>query len=213
VAERLPRHTMVTVAPQAWQALMTSHPDLAVEPLISGWADAAQPLVVRRPAANDPPGAVPLGLPLPPAFGKRRIAICLPPSAIVEAALPPLLQDVARVVPDDWRPTVTALITLDPGVRVFGSLAWEHLTGLAYLTTASDLDLLWDLPEPDQVDHLLAGIAAIARCAPMRIDGEIRAHGGDVNWAELTANGEVLVKDTTGVSLIARNAFLALARP
>jgi phosphoribosyl-dephospho-CoA transferase len=204
---------MVSVGVEDWRALMTVRPDLAGEPLVAGWADAGHPLVARRPALGDEPGSIALGLPLPPAHGKRRIAISLPPGAIAQIAPPPLLQETACVVPDDWRPAIAALIKLDPGIRVFGSLAWEHLTGLAYLTQASDLDLLWDLPEPDQVEPLLASIAEIAQGAPMRIDGEIRAHGGDANWTELMSGGEVLVKDSTGVGLMARNTFLARGRP
>ncbi len=98
-------------------------------------------------------------------------------------------------------------------MRTFGSLAWERLTGLAYLGEDSDLDLLWDLPEPNRVDCLLAAIAGVERQAPMRLDGEILGRCGAVNWRELKAGGEILVKALAGVRLMARGEYLAWGRP
>ncbi len=193
--------------------MLASRPDLATEPLVAGWAEAGRPLVVRRPGCGDEAGAIPLGLPLPRALCKRRLALSLPPRAIVAIAPPPLLRSAASAAPANWGSAIDALLALDPGVRTFGSLAWERLTGLAYLGEDSDLDLLWDLPEPDRVDSLLASIAGIERQAPMRLDGEILGRIGAVNWRELTAGGEMLVKALTGVRLMARSEYLAWGQP
>ena len=209
MSEPLPRHAMVTAAPKAWRAMLASRPDLALDPLVAGWADARRPLVARRAAEGDPPHLTPLGLPLPPAQGKRRIALSLPAQAILGAAAPPTLKDAAASAPGSWRPAIDALVRLDPQTRVFGSLAWSHLTGFAYLGEDSDLDLLWDLSARADLDRLLAGVAVVDRYAPMRIDGEILGPAGGVNWRELLAGGEVLVKGRAGVRVMSRPDYLA----
>jgi phosphoribosyl-dephospho-CoA transferase len=67
------------------------------------------------------------------------------------------------------------------------------------------------MPASDDLVSLLAGVAAIAASAPMRIDGEIVGAAGGVNWAELEAegSGDILVKASDGMRMMARAAFLA----
>jgi phosphoribosyl-dephospho-CoA transferase len=51
---------------------------------------------------------------------------------------------------------------------VFGSLAWQTLTGERYLSDGSDLDVVFPLPAAALRDALLDGLAALdarARCA------------------------------------------------
>jgi phosphoribosyl-dephospho-CoA transferase len=91
----------------------------------------------------------------------------------------------------------------------FGSLLWQHLTGLAYLTLHSDLDVLWPIPANFDVHSLICGIAQVQRDAPLRIDGEIIfPDGSAVNWRELwdahqTADGAtVLAKTMESVQLL-----------
>ena len=93
--------------------------------------------------------------------------------------------------------------------RVFGSLAWQKLTGLDYLTACSDLDLLLPLPRSD-LTRLTAELAAIEAAAPMRLDGElVRADGAAVNWREIHAGvPDVLVKSASGSPCSAQNSFL-----
>jgi len=202
---------MVTTSPSSWAALMALRSDLAEEPLVAGWVRAGYPLVVRRPACGDPAGTIPLGLPLPPAYGKRRIAVTLAREDIVHAGPPPLLVEAAAAAPAGWRDCIDRLLHLDPQTRTFGSLAWQHLTALPYLSEGSDLDLLWQLPSEADVEALLAEIAAIARAAPMRIDGEVVAAAGGVQWRELRGDdaGEVLVKGPRDVRTMTRAEFLA----
>ena len=207
----LRRHAMVFPASAAWAVLMAKRPDLAAEPIVAGWADAGYPLVARRPTESDGHAIIPLGLPLPPAHGKRRIAVGLARDALLSARRPPLLAHAAKVAPTHWRDCIDDLVRLDPRTRTFGSLAWQYRTKLDYVTETSDLDLLWDMPASDDLVSLLAGVAAIAATAPMRIDGEIIGAAGGVNWAELEAegSGDVLVKASDSVRMMARAAFLA----
>jgi len=198
---------MVKASVSAWTAVMNRTPELASEPIVAGWIHAGRPLIVRRPACSDVVGMIPLGLPLPPSHGKRRIAVSLAAADIVASAPPPLLADAAAAAPAHWRETIDQLLQLLPETRTFGSLAWQHLTGLPYLTERSDLDLLWPLSSAT----LPSDIAGIAKQAPMRLDGEITGPAGGVQWRELTGadEDEVIVKSTTGVTNTTRAAFLS----
>lgn len=203
--EIFPRHTMVKSSSCAWAALMMQRPDLADEPLVAGWADAGFPLVVRR-ARYETPLTISLGLPLPPAHGKRRIALTLDRNDILAAKPPPLLSDAAVSAPISWHACIDRLVRLDPHVRTFGSLAWQYLTGLPYLSAGSDLDLLWQSPADGDIDALLEGISAVEPISPMRIDGEIDSAAGAVQWRELRNAGadSVLVKTPHGVMAVPR---------
>lgn len=211
MAETIERHTMVKVSAAGWSAVMTRYPELASEPIVAGWARAGHPLIVRRLAYSDAVGLVPLGLPLPPSHGKRRIALSLPAADIVASALPPLLSDAAAAAPSAWGETIELLLKLLPGTRTYGSLAWQHLTGLPYLSDSSDLDLLWPLSSAEQARTLPSDIARVAKQAPMRLDGEIAGPAGAVQWRELTGTDEdeIIVKSSAGVSSATRAAFLA----
>ncbi len=181
------RHGLLDVAPVAWAALLAARPDLDGVPHLAGWAEAGWPVILRRRNAGEPAGALPAGLPLPPADGKRRIGLLLPPDgARPRPAV--TLPEARAAAPASWQPAIDALLALGAAhglvPRVFGALLWQHLTGLTYLTASSDLDLLW--PTAGPVDRsLLGGLAAIASAAPMRLDGEvILPDGAGVAWRE-----------------------------
>lgn len=198
---------MAVPSATGWAALLQAQPALASEPLLGLWAARGFPLIGRRRLLEDPPGAVPLGLPLPPHHGKRRIAVALLPQDLHQAAPPPLLAEARRAAPSAWQAAITQLLLLDPLTRCFGSLAWQHLTGLAYLSAGSDLDLLWERPRDPAA--LLTGLAAIGETAPMRIDGEVLGRDGGVQWRELASADPLIVKGAAGLLLLPRAAFLA----
>lgn len=203
------RHDLVTPSAAGWALLTAALPDFAHDPLLRLWPLHRWPLVVRRRGegeADAAAGKIPLGLPLPPAAGKRRIALGLRRAEVAAIGPPPPLAAARDAAPPAWQPAIAALLALTPGVRCFGSLAWQHVTGLAYLAPTSDLDLLWDLPPAPLA--MLDGIARIAEAAPMRIDGEVLGPWGGVQWRELRSADPVAVKgDKGGVALIARATF------
>ena len=209
----LPRHQLVRIRPAAWTALLASRPDLAGEPLLSGWAGRGWPLIVRRALPDEPGAGLPLGLPLPPSAGKRRVAVRVPHADIVSVAPLPSLAESAQSAPPAWQGCLRELIAVAErhGVepRVFGSLAWQQLTGLTYLGPASDLDLVWPLPRRERIGALLAELAQVEAGAPMRLDGElVRADGAGVNWRELHAGiAELALKTATEVVLCSIDAF------
>jgi phosphoribosyl-dephospho-CoA transferase len=212
------RHELLHVAPDVWASALAQRPALADLPLLEHWAEREWPVIVRRRAEGEDPDLVPVGVPLPPAAGKCRVALVLPPGGILQRSYPPLLLRAAAKVADaGWQATIAALLALGARTGVepsaFGSLLWEHLTGLAYLSPQSDLDVLWQVPADFDVLALVFGIAQVQRDAPIRIDGEvIFPDGSAVNWRELwNANrsghwaedrATVLAKTMEGVRLL-----------
>ncbi|GLS46124.1 phosphoribosyl-dephospho-CoA transferase [Methylobacterium brachythecii] len=195
------RHDLVRVDPAAWAAMLRQRPDLDGVPHIAGWATAGRPLILRRYFAGEARDLVPLGLPLPPADGKRRLSFAFLPDKLT--LHPPVAPADARAAaPEAWQLTLDALITLGAShgltPRPFGSLLWQAATGLTYLAATSDLDLLWPLPTQTIPAGFLVALARIADAAPMRLDGELLlSDGAGLHWRELLDapdTGEVLAK-------------------
>ena len=209
LAEPVLRHDLVFLAPERWRSLMVARHDLGSDPTLETWVDRGWPLIARRADAADLEGLY-LGLPLPPSLGKRRIAVTMQLEDVLEARPPPLLDEARAVAPASWTETLALIAMLSAShagpARVFGSLAWQWITQLPYLTVGSDLDLLMPCAAADQV----AALSAIAATAPMRIDAElVRPDGAAVNWRELQApSAVVLVKSMAGVATVTRELFL-----
>jgi phosphoribosyl-dephospho-CoA transferase len=208
------RHDLVFVSGPGWRAMLGSRSDLAADPLVTRWSDQGWPTIRRRALPADPPG-IALGLPLPPLNGKKRLSFVLQSADIISVRRPPSLASARRAAPSTWRATLDRLDELAHrhcvGVRIFGSLAWQALTGLAYVTERSDLDLLLSINNDTDLNHLTADVAAVEATAPMRLDGELmRADGAAVNWREIHGGaGEVLVKSIEGVALVDRSRFIS----
>jgi len=194
--------------------MLAARDDLAADPLVARWSAEGWPAIRRRAMPGEPSGLA-LGLPLPPSAGKRRLSFLLTTDDVVSIARPPLLDSAYGSAPCAWRPILYRLgeLALRHSVeaRVFGSLAWRTLTGLEYLTSRSDLDLLLDVDRDTDLDRLAADVAAIEAAAPMRLDGELmRDDGAAVNWREFHAGAhEVLVKHIDGVGLFGREQFIS----
>jgi phosphoribosyl-dephospho-CoA transferase len=212
--KHLGRHDLVFVKRGSWRALLEMREDLAVDPLVARWSEEGWPTIRRRAMPHELAG-VPLGIPLPPSAGKRRLSILLQSHHIGAIARPPLLSSASKSAPRAWWPTLGRLDKLAfryaVDARVFGSLAWQTVTGLAYLSHRSDVDVLLDVRCDTDLDGLAAGLAEIEAAAPMRLDGELmREDRAAVNWRELhTGAGEVLVKSVDGVALLRRDLFVA----
>ena len=208
------RHDLIFVSPAGWRSLLATRRDLAVEPLVSLWVDRGWPMVGRRPLSGETDG-VPLGLPLPPSAGKKRLSLLMQAEGIVSASPPPALKSARGAAPPAWRPTLDALGEFasrhSVEARLFGSLAWRALTGLNYVTDRSDLDLLLHVHRDTDIHRLTTELAGLAAAAPMRLDGElVRDDGAAVNWREFHAGArDVLVKTIGGVGLLDKSLFLS----
>jgi len=206
------RHDLIYVDPPSWRRRIEASAEFGTDPLIVFWADRGWPLVRRRLTPGEAPG-IGLGLPLPPSAGKRRLSFVLPKGEIVASEPPLLLAAARRSAPAEWLPALNDLEELgrqhSVTVRVFGALAWQALTGLAYLSSRSDLDLLFYIGGSTDTAALTADLSDIESRAPVRIDGElIRQDGKGVNWRELHAGGaEVLIKTLDGAILVRPDIF------
>ena len=206
----LRRHDLLRVEPPAWDAMLRCHPGLADLPLVAGWARRDWPVIVRRRMISDCADGLPAALPLPPDYGKRRIAFSFASGAAVVTLPPILLRDAAQTAPSAWQSVVAALLDLGEAVattpRVFGALLWQHATGLSYLTARSDLDLLWSISDERTAASLVKGLFRLDAEGPVRLDGELELpDGAAVNWRELAQNGnQLLVKTMNGVEVRTR---------
>ena len=72
------RHDVVVRQPERLALTARDAHDLASDPLVASWVDMGWPLIGRRAMPGEPRG-VPLGLPLPPFAGKRRIPLLMRP--------------------------------------------------------------------------------------------------------------------------------------
>jgi phosphoribosyl-dephospho-CoA transferase len=197
----LRRHDLLQVQPSAWDEMLHRHPALADIPLVASWARLDRPVIVRRRMAGDSADGVPAALPLPPSYGKRRLAFGFASNAAVAALPPLLLRNAAPTAPSAWRPIIAALLDLGEAVgiapRVFGALLWQHVTGLPYLTARSDLDLLWSISDDQTAALLVEGLLRLDVEGPVRLDGELELlDGAAVNWRELAQDGNQLLVKT-----------------
>ena len=211
------RHDLLRVRPATWPKTLRMSAHLAAVPHVARWAERGWPLVVRRRAEKDAVGMIPAAFPLPPECGKLRIAVQVAPPAVLERLLPVLLRAAREKAPLAWQESIDALLTVANHVGVeplvYGSLLWQHLTNLPYLSTTSDLDLLWPVDNQNRAFELAQRLAALEAVSPMRLDGEILLpNGGGVQWREFFDRpSEVLVKDLFGVQL--RSTFSLFVAP
>lgn len=101
---------------------------------------------------------------------------------------------------------------------VFGSVAWEKISGKTYRTDKSDLDLLCDVTSLQDVRYVTDAFAAADLDLPFNVDGELRFPKDEcVNWREVVNalahhdELEVLVKGEAGVTMSGLDALLEAA--
>jgi phosphoribosyl-dephospho-CoA transferase len=213
--ERPPgRHDLVFVSPEGWRAMLDARDDLAADSLLARWPKMRWPTIRRRALPSEATGLA-LGLPLPPSAGKKRVSFVVDIDHVISVARPPSLRQARAYAPRNWWPTLDRLDGLalrhSVDARVFGSLAWQALTGLDYVTGRSDLDVLFEFRRETDIDRFVADVAAIETDAPMRLDGELMgADGAAVNWREFHGGAsELLVKSLERVVLLGRPQFMS----
>ena len=195
------RHDLLRLRPAAWPGVVEKHDTLEVVPLLRDWIAHGRPVMRRRRLPDEAQDCIAAAIALPAGAGPRRVGFTVPADAVLSAARPPSLSEVAHAAPAAWADTVRDLLAAGHRYgappRVFGSLMWQAITGLDYLAPASDLDLLWMPGDTRGLTALLDAIAAVAgRLAPP-LDGEIEFRTGEaVHWSELRA---AIVHGTDGV--------------
>lgn len=218
IGEPSERHVFVYCAPEqaSEETIDTAHPqDMAV---IIDWIRVGRPLIARMRRSQDPVDRVALGLPLPPALGKKRIMLTAERSLLRSLEHPPRLQNALAALPAQWRPRIERLCmnltAHDADVRVIGSLAWQHLTGVAYLHPQSDIDVVLHMTGAAEFKTWLDLLMESDLSPGPRIDGEIVMPGGDaVSWRELcTSSKDLLVKNIHGPRIALRGEWLSQER-
>lgn len=208
------RHDQAWLSDAGWStALGAAAPEHAQA--LEQWRRHDWPLTVTRRTPDARPGAVCLGLAMPPDAGRKlRIAVQVDPGAVTRTgnALP--LHAAALAAPARWAEPLAALLadTGDMALRAYGSLALQAITGLTYLTESSDIDLLF---KPANLSDLDAGVALLqAHQHQLPLDGEIVFPGGAAvawkEWRDAAASARVLVKDADTVRLMPTAALREL---
>jgi phosphoribosyl-dephospho-CoA transferase len=217
----LARHTLIWPTASERARMRAEARDDQVRMTLDLWCARDWPLVVRRNDDSAPAGGVAAGLPLPPSQGKLRLAFDLPGAGIARCAPPLALGAVARALPPAWQ---RPLADLDDAARkahvslsVFGSAAWQAITGLVYLHDDSDVDLLFRPTDVDEIGFVVSLYERWERDTRRRIDGEILFPDDDAvawrEWASAERGACVLAKSIDGVALVERRTLSArLAR-
>jgi phosphoribosyl-dephospho-CoA transferase len=205
-AERAPeRHDLVWIRASRRAAVRVVDPARAAA--VERWFGLGRPAVARRRDPGMAEGEVALGIVLPAAQGRARIALAAPRDAVARVAPPLGLSEALRSAPPSWLAPLGALEDEARGagllLRVYGSLAWQHLSGEAYLRDRSDVDLLAPGVSTGARARALALLGRWAGHECPRLDGELDLGAGRaVAWRELLAlPARVLVKSGASVSL------------
>ena len=211
----LARHQLVYLQPAAWQRVLNEiDAPLAMQAELNAWAEYDWPLVLARQTVLQQ-GQLSLGWPLPPRANgdKPRLALQLSMQEIARRVPPLSLHEVIALfqpqsVPE--RLVELAAQMADTQIAVYGSWSWQALTGLAYLRSSSDIDLVLQPQTQAQLQAGLQHLQAAREVLPL--DGEIVfLEGSAVAWREWLQNSEqVLVKNFSAVSLARRENLLAL---
>ena len=213
VMSTLERHMLVWLSEAGWDAARAGQSQHSAT--FTQWQRRKWPAVVRRQDVDASLDEVCLGLPVPPdsAGVKTRIALRVRASDVVRSTAATALR-AALPFSGAWHARLTALCDEASALnlRVFGSLAMQALTGLQYVSPASDVDVLFHPASRRALDDGLALLERHAKHVPL--DGEIVFPGGAaVSWKEwqmaMRHTAKVLVKELHTVRLADTASLLA----
>lgn len=215
----LTRHTLLWLRSDAALAGASRATPREHVATLNAWITADRPVIVRRPGATERVAEheIAVGLSLPPAPGERRIAAVISRAAIHRIAPPMTVGEAMPALPRPWQRDLHRLVRDAHGihidVRIFGSLAWQALTGLPYVRDGSDADLLLAPSVRDHVSMLIALLTRWEYDTGRRADAELVFPGdAAVSWREWSQGRDaqrVLVKSTARVALMMRGELLA----
>lgn len=208
VPELMRRHDLVYLRPDAVWSSPCAAAGSPIWLAARQWIAAGRPLVAARQPGG---GSVVLGLTLPLAQERQRLSILVESAAIAHCRPPLVVADCASRLPAEQAAPLTELAeqarACSAVLGVYGSLAWEALSGEAYRHAGSDIDLICDVATLEQFAAMLAALQFAAQRLPCRLDGEIRFPDGNaVAWREIVTNlhrpaAALLVKGPQAVGL------------
>jgi phosphoribosyl-dephospho-CoA transferase len=187
--------------------------------LVARWICRDLPVVVARRSATLAADELNLGIALPKCNGRIRIGFTASLRSVQKTSSPPRLTGVIASAPRASRARLRDLCGKAEAAgiefHVYGSFAWQHLTGERYVTRSSDIDLLWRPRDRDQLMSVVMRLSSWAQQSRLKLDGEIVwPDGAAVAWREMAAGKDcVLVKRLASVSLESREVLLRKLMP
>jgi phosphoribosyl-dephospho-CoA transferase len=153
-------------------------------------------MIVRRPCISEDGKFVYVGLSLPPDPVKRRLAFRLPFSSLANVVEPPLWTECAEAFSGNSErlsPILSAIETAKLPLQTFGSYAWQHFTGLSYVSPRSDIDLIVPIHRREDWGRFRQLMSETQK-TDQRIDLEIILNGdASFHWREFEAPGSRLL--------------------
>jgi phosphoribosyl-dephospho-CoA transferase len=182
------RHRLVRLSDAGWRCASMQHTADDAQRCLGHWIENDLPVVVATQLGAASDKVVSLGLPAPTAWGRKRYAVRVAASelrpALAAFPAPSDCRGILLHAPDRWSLLCDALERLAPGTRVYGSYGWQAVTGLAYVCTGSDVDLLLPAADARHGDAIVALLEQSHGGRP-RLDGELCfADGSAVAWRE-----------------------------
>lgn len=210
----LERHDLVWLDGKVWQDALQAPLTEPWQDQLRAWFAGGRPAVVRR-QESAAAHVVSVGVALPPSQGKVKIPLLLDRGAVMRSSAPLPLSAVVASAPEEWQPWLARLIdgaaAIGVAFRVYGSLAWQHLSGYDYIVPASDVDLLWRVGDDTTLRSTLELLVRWQRESGLAADGELLlANGAAVAWKELlTGSRKLLFKHAAGVEMRTREQVLS----
>lgn len=215
------RHDLVYLQPEAVFATPCAEPGTAYWQAARQWISFGRPLVAARQPAGSERRL--LGLSLPATQQRKRLSLSVDRSAIAAIRPPLAVEDCLSRLPAGQAVVLSRLAAqaaaCSARLGVYGSLAWEVLSGERYRHADSDIDLICDIEHVGQFATLLPALQQAAAALPCRLDGELRFPGGHASaWREIAGqlgqpNAQVLVKGEHEVGLWPLHALTATLLP
>jgi phosphoribosyl-dephospho-CoA transferase len=166
---------------------------------LRNWLGRGRPVIIRRPCISEVGKSIYVGLSLPsepvnPV--KRRLAFCLPFSSLINVVEPPLWTDCTEDFPESSdlaSPILSVIEAAKLPLQTFGSYAWQHHTGLSYVTSHSDIDLI--VPINRRQDwRRFRQLMSETQKTDHRVDLEVMLNGdASFHWREFEAAGQQLL--------------------
>ena len=211
------RHDLVTLHPGSPFRFACAAEDPVLQAAVGDWIGRGRPLVAARQAPDR--NEILLGLTLPLSHKRQRVGCIVDADAVASVQAPLRLGQCLHRLP---AATAVPLAILEreigrcgAALGVFGSLAWEVISGEDYRQPTSDVDVICDIATRYQFDASLAALHQAACVLDQRLDGELRFPDGNaVAWREIHDHRHdpaalVLAKGAVDVGLLPLGRLLA----
>jgi phosphoribosyl-dephospho-CoA transferase len=163
---------------------------------LRNWLGGGRPVIIRRPCIDEDGKSVYVGLSLPPDPVKRRLAFRLPFSLLANVVEPPLWTECVEAFSENSErvsPILSVIEAAKLPLQTFGSYAWQHFTGLSYVTPQSDIDLIVPINRREDWRRFRQLMSETQK-TDQRVDLEIMLNGdASFHWREFEAPGRQLL--------------------